>query len=61
MHAAGKLFPRADRAPSIEPVSPGRLLRDLDEADLTQDWMAGRSHRIDVGFYKSHALELTRR
>ena len=61
MHAAGKFFPRADRAPSIEPVSPGRLSRHLDEARLTQDWVAGRSHRIDVGFYKSHAMELTRR
>ena len=61
MHAAGKFFPRADRAPSIEPVSPGRLSRHLDDVGLTQDWVAGRSHRIDVGFYKSHAMELTRR
>ena len=61
MHAAGKCFPRADRAPSIEPVSPGRLSRYLDEVGLTQDWVTGRSHRIDVGFYKSHAMELTRR
>ena len=60
MHAAGKFFPRADRAPSIEPVSLGRLSRHLEEAGLTQDWVAGRSHRIDVGFYKSHAMELTR-
>ena len=61
MHATGKFFPRADRAPSIEPVSPSRLLRHLDDADLTKDWGTGRSHRIDVGFYKSHAMELTRR
>ena len=60
MHAAGKFFPRADRAPSIEPVSLRRLSRHLEEAGLTQDWVAGRSHRIDVGFYKSHAMELTR-
>jgi magnesium-protoporphyrin O-methyltransferase len=61
MHATGKLFPRADRAPSIEPVSPARLSRHLDDAGLTQGWEAARSHRIDVGFYKSHAMELTRR
>jgi len=61
MHATGRLFPRADRAPSIEPVSPGRLSRHLDEAGLMQTWSAGRSHRIDVGFYKSHAMELKRR
>ena len=61
MHATGRLFPRADREPSIEPVSPGRLSRHLDEAGLMRGWDAGRSHRIDVGFYKSHAMELKRR
>ena len=61
MHATGRLFPRADRAPSIEPVSPERLSRHLKEAGLTLDWLIGRSHRVDVGFYKSHAMELTRR
>ena len=61
MHATGRLFPRADRAPSIEPVSPERLSRRLNEAGLTQEWLVGRSHRVDVGFYKSHAMELTRR
>ena len=61
MHATGKLFPRADRAPSIEPVSPARLSRHLDDVGLTRGWETGRSHRIDVGFYKSHAMELTRR
>ena len=61
MHATGRLFPRADRAPSIEPVSPERLARHLKEAGLTQEWLVGRSHRIDVGFYKSHAMELTRK
>ena len=61
MHATGRLFPKADRAPSIEPVSPCRLSQHLDDVGLTSAWMAGRSHRIDVGFYKSHALELTRR
>ncbi len=61
MHATGKLFPRADRAPAIEPVSPRRLSGQLEEAGLMEAWAAGRSHRIDVGFYKSHAMELTRR
>ena len=35
--------------------------RHLDEAGLMRAWNAGRSHRIDVGFYKSHAMELKRR
>jgi magnesium-protoporphyrin O-methyltransferase len=59
MHAVGRLFPRGDRAPSIEPVAPDRLL-DLikDEAGLRQ-WEPGRSRRIACGFYTSEALELT--
>jgi len=61
MHATGRLFPRADRAPSIEPVSQQHLSRRLEQVGLVQDWDVGRSHRVDVGFYKSQAMELTRR
>ena len=61
MHATGRLFPRADRAPSIEPVSQQHLCRRLERVGLVQDWDVGRSHRVDVGFYKSQAMELTRR
>ena len=61
MHATGRLFPRSDRAPSIEPVSRRKLSGQLEQAGLMTNWAAGRSHRIDVGFYKSHAMELTRR
>ena len=61
MHATGRLFPRADRAPSIEPVSQQHLCLRLEQIGLVQDWDVGRSHRVDVGFYKSQAMELTRR
>jgi magnesium-protoporphyrin O-methyltransferase len=61
MHATGRWFPKADRAPSIEPVSPRRIERQLADIGLMRDWEMGRSHRVDVGFYKSHAMELTRR
>ena len=60
MHAMGRLFPRADRAPAIEPIGAARLVRLLrSEPDLA-NWRPGRSLRVDVGFYKSQALELTR-
>ena len=61
MHAAGRFFPRADRAPAVAPVSPKGLGHHLQDVGMMQDWEMGRSHRVDVGFYKSHALELTRR
>jgi magnesium-protoporphyrin O-methyltransferase len=60
MHAAGKLFPRADRAPAIEPVSEGRIRRDIAASPAFAGWRLGRSERITSGFYMSHAMELTR-
>jgi len=61
MHAVGRLFPRGNRAPSIEPVSAGSL-RDLiaRHGDL-HAFQAGRSARVDSGFYISQAMELVRR
>lgn len=55
MWRAGKLFPRADRAPVMVPHAPAALARrltgaaGLDVADLG---------RIARGFYISHALEV---
>jgi magnesium-protoporphyrin O-methyltransferase len=60
MHAAGKLFPRADRAPSIEPVSETTLLRAIEAAPLLATWHAGRTERVNSRFYQSQALELVR-
>jgi magnesium-protoporphyrin O-methyltransferase len=61
MHAVGKLFPRGDRAPAIEPVAEGALHRRLEAALGNQGWMRLRTQRIESGFYKSHALEMVRR
>ena len=57
LHAAGKLFPRADRAPAIQPVTQALLERGL--ADL-YGWSTARDARVSSGFYKSHALELVK-
>lgn len=56
MHAAGKLFPRGDRAPAIEPVGDAHI-RELIEADGLRTL---RSDRIAGGFYISQALEVVR-
>lgn len=61
MHAAGKLFPRSDRAPAIEPVSPGALARKLAAEPSLAAWRTARTARIASGFYTSQALELVRR
>jgi magnesium-protoporphyrin O-methyltransferase len=60
MHAIGRLFPRGDRAPSIEPVAESQLRRELAaHAELT-GWRPARTERIASGFYQSRALELVR-
>lgn len=61
MHAAGRLFPRANRAPAIEPVAPTQLTRLVDSDVGLRDWRVGRSERIVSGFYTSQAFELVRR
>jgi magnesium-protoporphyrin O-methyltransferase len=60
MHAAGQVFPKSDRSPAIEPVSPKGLARRLAADPRLQGWRLGRSLRVTSGFYISHALELVR-
>ena len=60
LHAAGRLFPRSDRAPAIEPVDVNNLRRQLIAEPTLSAWKPGRSQRIDSGFYTSEAMELIR-
>ena len=55
MHAAGRFFPRADRAPSIEPVGDNSIRHLLAQRS---GLAVRRSRRIARGFYISHALEV---
>lgn len=58
MHAVGRLFPRGDRAPSIEPVAEQALRRALAGHVRLSRWSGGRSERVASGFYTSQAFEL---
>jgi magnesium-protoporphyrin O-methyltransferase len=60
MRSVGRLFPRADRAPWIEPMAEGELRRLLRQAPGLGGWQASRTQRISSGFYTSQALELGR-
>jgi magnesium-protoporphyrin O-methyltransferase len=60
MHAVGRLFPRADRAPAIEPVSEATLRGLIAAEPQLGGWTALRTARVDCGFYMSQALELKR-
>jgi len=58
MRAAGRLFPRGDRAPDVEPVARPELHRRIAQSSVLSGWHVGRDERIGSGFYKSHAQEL---
>ncbi len=58
MHAVGRLFPRGDRAPAIEPVAESTLRTRLAGEPRLADWRPRRTERVECGFYKSQALEI---
>ncbi len=58
--AAGKIFPRGDRSPAIEPASTDALHAAVKAEPTLKDWTIGRDHRVTTSFYKSHAQELRR-
>ncbi|MEJ8848840.1 magnesium protoporphyrin IX methyltransferase [Variovorax rhizosphaerae] len=59
--AVGRLFPRDNRAPWIEPVAEKQLHRLLARDALLGTWHRGRTQRIASGFYTSQALELQKK
>ncbi|MFP4160705.1 MAG: magnesium protoporphyrin IX methyltransferase [Ectothiorhodospira sp.] len=59
MHATGKLFPRGDRSPAIEPVAEKTLMRLIDREPTLDGWNPVRTQRVSRGFYISQAMELT--
>ncbi len=60
MRLVGRAFPRADRAPSIVPVSEVTLMQSIARSPVLSGWETGRMRRISTGFYTSQALELRR-
>jgi magnesium-protoporphyrin O-methyltransferase len=53
----GKLFPRGDKSPAIEPQAPKKLRAALANIEGVK---LGRAHRVATGFYISEAQELLR-
>lgn len=61
MHVVGRLFPRGDRAPELQPVREAALRRLIASETGLDAMTIGRTERIASGFYTSKALELCRR
>ena len=60
MHAVGKLFPRGDRSPAIQPISKAALEAHMRADGTLAAWHIARSRRIVSGFYVSEAMEARR-
>jgi magnesium-protoporphyrin O-methyltransferase len=58
MHAVGRLFPRGQRSPAIEPIGEHALRRRLLADPQLAGWRPARTARIARGFYISQALEI---
>lgn len=60
MIAVGRLLPRANRAPWLEPMAKEYLLELMLQDSALKAWKHGRDERVSSGFYKSQAMEWTR-
>ena len=60
MISVGRLFPRGDRAPWLEPMAEERIARLRKAHGALDDWRCVRTQRVSSGFYKSQAMEWLR-
>ena len=58
MIRVGRLFPRKDRAPFIEPISQVKLSKLIDQSSWFVDWKIPYTQLVSSGFYKSQLMEL---
>ena len=58
MIRVGRLFPRRDRAPFIEPISQMKLQKSIKQSLWFVDWDVPFTQLVSSGFYKSQLLEL---
>jgi magnesium-protoporphyrin O-methyltransferase len=58
MIAVGRLFPRGDRAPFIEPVAEQTLAKLITQETLLESWQIASTQKIARGFYISQAMAL---
>jgi len=61
MNAIGKLFPRGDRSPRIEPIRESMLSLMIGRRDATRDARILGTRAVSSGFYKSTLMELAPR
>jgi magnesium-protoporphyrin O-methyltransferase len=60
MIGVGRLFPRGNRAPWLEPMAQEKIAALMRTHAALADWQTGRTQRISSGFYQSQAMEWSR-
>lgn len=60
MIAVGRLLPRKNRAPWLEPMAREKLVQLMREDAILAHWEHSRDERISSGFYKSQAMQWRR-
>jgi magnesium-protoporphyrin O-methyltransferase len=56
----GKLVPRGDKSPAIEPIRRSNLWQRIARHEHLAGWQPARAHKVSRGFYISNAVELVR-
>ena len=60
MISVGRLLPRTNRAPWLEPMSKEKLLQLMAQDGVLTTWTHAKDERVSSGFYKSQAMQWTR-
>jgi magnesium-protoporphyrin O-methyltransferase len=60
MHTVGRLFPKSDRSPALEPLAEQHLRQLLAAEPRFATGTISRTERVASGFYTSQAMELRR-
>jgi magnesium-protoporphyrin O-methyltransferase len=60
MISVGRLLPKSDRAPWLEPMAETRIASLMKTHDALRNWQCARAHKVSSGFYKSKAMEWVR-
>ena len=60
MISVGRLLPKRDRAPWLQPMAEKDITALRDGHEGLTDWACARGQRVSSGFYKSQAMEWVR-
>jgi magnesium-protoporphyrin O-methyltransferase len=60
MISVGRLLPKSDRAPWLEPMAENRIAELMKAHESLNGWQCARAHKVSSGFYKSKAMEWVR-